>query len=955
MPVSVMTNLSEVMGIFSDILSKRTKDQQKEGLDAQVKARRSWAGSAAGPQPIPKETTPGMAHPSEKPASRKTKGLIAGGRAARSAKSDIHDAEGKYRTPKAVDTHEKREAMRREGMLESQWGGSDPLNSRYRTQRRDTKRMLEQEESDADFRQYLRENPDHPAENPDHPDYGDTKALERYAEAKKKAEAWDRKQRRANPPKKFEQNMEKALNIFSDILSKRTKGQQDKGLDTQVKARPRWASEKGKPLNIRPVGKDDPRGQDYGKRTGPEGLIAPSDSGLANPKVPAKYVTWNAIDRHQKREAMRRERMLESHRNPHHRITPSPKDRKRHKENRREWESMGGELWEGEGIYDMEKSLSGQQPIKGNFIPRPNPKKNTTSDDEDKATVLHHGQLVKESPRPVPGTSPRNSDPTVGRGKKAGFTLESETTSPDKSTYVYTMEKASEDKGGLSSDENADRLNEEAFRRQAITRRGFNPKYGEAGSEVYNRSRPPSSTRRKQLQDRFRRQVIEDNQLNMEKADPPDPTENVRNLNEDEKLGRVFDKEYYAHMEREREAAEAASVGEGGLPNAAELRDVGTPRHMYQSDEAMDRDPDIRRHKSVIRRDKAKNLRAYHQGSLAHRKLRDEQLYNMVKARTNARIAAKYQARKPKPSIMEQRKPADIQPEDPNKPKQGQWKGGKWRELLKARKNNIYAIATAAANGDEDKKEEIVRALKRGKMILKAFGIMKASPWKHRFGQPQIEDEDEHGYATAPPHSYYSEQHEPMEFHHGLQMGTGNPKLGQTREERGARTPKAVLASRKGKPARHKNYAAVQRRKKAEAQQVGESTTPAQTGTAPSKPVEAILKAFGVQKAYAGEDFIDTRGTSGTKGARYVGMAQRMKDYNAFKRSGGKGYKQFIEEHPQHSSDAILGAGGEEEEARREADGAVARATRQAEDAERRNDYEPSFTRFFSPKARKES
>jgi hypothetical protein len=206
---------------------------------------------------------------------------------------------------------------------------------------------------------------------------------------------------------------------------------------------------------------------------------------------------------------------------------------------------------------NLKKSLSGQQPIRGNFIPRPNPKKNTTSDDEDKATVLHHGQLVKESPRPVPGTSPRNSDPTVGRGKKAGFTLESETTSPDKSTYVYTMEKASEDNGGLSSDENADRLNEEAFRRQAITRRGFNPKYGEAGSEVYNRSRPPSSTRRKQLQDRFRRQVIEDNQLNMEKA----------------------------------------------------------------------------------------------------------------------------------------------------------------------RKNNIYAIATAAADGDEDKKEEIVRALKRGKMILKAFGV----------------------------------------------------------------------------------------------------------------------------------------------------------------------------------------------------------------------------------------
>ena len=43
--------------------------------------------------------------------------------------------------------------------------------------------------------------------------------------------------------------------------------------------------------------------------------------------------------------------------------------------------------------------------------------------------------------------------------------------------------------------------------------------------------------------------------------------------------------------------------------------------------------------------------------------------------------------------------------------------------MEKAKDNNIYAIATAAAKGDEDKKEEIVRALKRGKMLLKAFGV----------------------------------------------------------------------------------------------------------------------------------------------------------------------------------------------------------------------------------------
>jgi hypothetical protein len=44
--------------------------------------------------------------------------------------------------------------------------------------------------------------------------------------------------------------------------------------------------------------------------------------------------------------------------------------------------------------------------------------------------------------------------------------------------------------------------------------------------------------------------------------------------------------------------------------------------------------------------------------------------------------------------------------------------------MEKAKGNNIYAIATAAAKGDEDKKEKIVLALKRGKMILK---LLKAA------------------------------------------------------------------------------------------------------------------------------------------------------------------------------------------------------------------------------------
>ena len=47
-----------------------------------------------------------------------------------------------------------------------------------------------------------------------------------------------------------------------------------------------------------------------------------------------------------------------------------------------------------------------------------------------------------------------------------------------------------------------------------------------------------------------------------------------------------------------------------------------------------------------------------------------------------------------------------------------------FESMQKSKDDNIYAIATAAARGKgEDKKEEIVRALKRGKMLLKAFGV----------------------------------------------------------------------------------------------------------------------------------------------------------------------------------------------------------------------------------------
>ena len=298
-------------------------------------------------------------------------------------------------------------------------------------------------------------------------------------------------------------NLSEVMGIFSDILSKRTKDDQKAGLDAQVKARPKWASESiDNPLKVVPVSRDDPRknpdGTSYGKRRDPKGLRSPEKGRhLANPDVPAKHVTPEAVDKHQKREAMRVERMLESgHQNPHHRMIP-PKNILRRRAEDKAWKqylrdtpdhpdhpdndppfhlppSMMGynpktttrdrrgrvagvpkseykgtpqhriadavkRMKEsGELDQKMEKSRFEQQPIKGNFIPRPDPKKNTTSDNDDDTSVI----LAKESPRPVPGTYSSRKKESVGRGKKAGGSFESDAAVPDNSTHVIGMEKA---------------------------------------------------------------------------------------------------------------------------------------------------------------------------------------------------------------------------------------------------------------------------------------------------------------------------------------------------------------------------------------------------------------------------------------------------------------------------------------------------------------------------------
>ena len=72
----------------------------------------------------------------------------------------------------------------------------------------------------------------------------------------------------------------------------------------------------------------------------PKGMTSPKKGRhLANIGVSAKHVTSEAIDKHEKREAMRREGMLESgNKNPHNRINPSPKETLSRREHDKKWE-----------------------------------------------------------------------------------------------------------------------------------------------------------------------------------------------------------------------------------------------------------------------------------------------------------------------------------------------------------------------------------------------------------------------------------------------------------------------------------------------------------------------------------------------------------------------------------------------------------------------------------------
>ena len=499
------------------------------------------------------------------------------------------------------------------------------------------------------------------------------------------------------------------------------------------------------------------------------------------------------------------------------------------------------------GIFSdiLTKSRFEQQPVKGNFIPRPDPENNTTKGEKPVA-------LAKESPRPVPGISEPHPDPKrrgKPKGRKAGGTFESDASVPDDSTYIVGMQK--ERLGRQISRTKRARKKHQRDMGQKEMAEGSPGRQLKPGERVLPRERPPileelresgrsersnamgvlhpqgkDAVRRKR-----RQQIKADSDFEAALGGGWSAPRTKREILMP-KRGETREYSTGNHPEWERTKAprqtpasktETTPTGTGG--RSYRYRDAGkrgvagevsaqafgsdgvaSPRRSRRSIDwkrGSDKYKNIDRetinpnkmmkaegtsgergwkairsgrlsskyrphrkekmpyrgfgktgygtqgHRLDIPRDKAKNVGA----RLGETRRRDratirkpETFESMQKS--DAREAARYQARKPKQSVMEQRKPAKIEPKDPNKPKEGQWKSGKWQELLKARKNNIYAIATDAAEGDEDKKEEIVQALKRDyKKLLKAFGVPISMPGGRQRILP-IAPNSEGGYFT---------------------------------------------------------------------------------------------------------------------------------------------------------------------------------------------------------------
>ena len=131
----------------------------------------------------------------------------------------------------------------------------------------------------------------------------------------------------------------------------------------------------------------------------------------------------------------------------------------------------------------LAKSRFEQRPNAGNFIPRPNPKKNTTN-------------LTKEF-KPVPGTYNYRRDPdstAKPKGKKADREFISDGANPDDATFVEGLEKAEGTSGERGWKSGAGKFGKNKYRAGVGTRP--TPDARDFGRrDVYRKKRGPAGDR----------------------------------------------------------------------------------------------------------------------------------------------------------------------------------------------------------------------------------------------------------------------------------------------------------------------------------------------------------------------------------------------------------------------------------------------------------------------------
>jgi hypothetical protein len=352
------------------------------------------------------------------------------------------------------------------------------------------------------------------------------------------------------------------------------------------------------------------------------------------------------------------------------------------------------------GIFSdiLSKSRFEQQPIKGNFLPRRSPKDNTTSDNEDESAVL----LTKESPRPVPGTSAPHPDPKrreKPKGRRAGGTFEADAAVPDDSTYIIGLEKVDRSERFGRQVSRAKRDAQEARRDKAQKEM-----YEGSPGRRLKTGDPTSPKKRSSV-------------LSRSGGDDPEMTPEAYPGSEVADTARIYTTGLGRDMLRRRRRAGMKSDRENAVYEALTSHSSEASSSPKKGQGwKLTRGPRGGRNRSIGATTPTSTSRRAERFGLTGRGIR---------TRATKQSSDILWGHERKPDSIDYKRGSDRyknidratirHPETIN-------------SMMKARKNNIYAIATDAAEGDEDKKEEIVRALKRGKMMLKAFGVPISMP-----------------------------------------------------------------------------------------------------------------------------------------------------------------------------------------------------------------------------------